>query len=700
MNIDDLNFGIGRRLPLVLQCESAECGLASLAMIAGYYGFDTDLRTLRTDFPISLKGATLGSLMKCAASIGLNTRPVRLELHELKGMVLPCILHWDLNHFVVLKRVSAKNVEIHDPARGRREVSFDELSKHFTGVGLELEPGLQFRAVERRESLAFGQLFGQLFGLKRSIVQILVLAFSLEIFGIIAPLFSQWIIDDALVSNDVDLVTVLVAGVVAVGILRVFIGLIRSWVILHLTTTMSVQWSANVFAHLLRLPVSWFESRHLGDVVSRFGSTSTIQQAITGGVVSAIVDGLMAILTAVVMFLYSPALSVVVLFAVVGYAGIRYFRYSTLRDMSAEQLVLGAKLQSYFLESVRGVQTLKLFNREEDRRQRYVSHAVDVANNGIGIQKQNFVFSTTNGLLVLAENAAVLFIASQYVLAAQFSIGMLIAFITYKDQFVSRITSLIDQLISFRMLSVHADRLGDIVLTAPENVGRNTSQMEVPIKPSVSARGLGFRYSPGDPWVLRNVNFDISEGESVAIAGPSGCGKTTLLKILLGQLVPEEGEVLIGGVPLNKMSLAQYRDMMGVVLQEDHLFAGSIAENICCFDLEPDLTRIEATARLAAIHSEILAMPMGYSTLIGDMGSALSGGQKQRVVLARALYKKPKLLLLDEATSHLDTGAETQINTALRRLKMTRVMIAHRPQTLAAADRLIILPIAKELVAA
>ena len=287
----------------------------------------------------------------------------------------------------------------------------------------------------------------------------------------------------------------------------------------------------------------------------------------------------------------------------------------------------------------------------------------------------------------------ILLLGAKLVMANQFSVGMLIAFISYKDQFVGRVSALIDQAIAFRMLGIQAERLADIVLTPPEEVGieREPRKGQGAILPSIEVRNVGFRYAQGEPWVLRNVNIQIHAGESVAIAGPSGCGKTTLLKVMLGQLQPDEGEVFVGGIALKQLGLKCYRDQIGVVMQDDQLFAGSLAENIAFFDPATDQSQIEASAQLAAIHDDIIKMPMGYNTLVGDMGTALSGGQKQRVILARALYKKPNILFLDEATSHLDTGAESLVNQAIKGLSMTRITIAHRPSTLQMADRLVIL---------
>ncbi len=691
MPFDGLNLGFSKKLPTILQTEAAECGLASLAMVACYHGHVTDLGTLRSRHSISLKGTTLAEILKIAAALKFQTRPLRLELDEMRELKTPCILHWDLSHFVVLKAATRDGIEIHDPAQGKRTIKYAEVSKHFTGVALELTPDIRFEKKEEKQQLKLRTLFGKVTGLKGSLAQVFLLAVALEVFGLVAPFFSQWIIDDALVSGDQDLLTILAVGVLMVALVQMTVGLIRSWVVMHLSTTLGLEWFANVFAHLLRLPVPWFEKRHLGDVVSRFGSLSSIQGAMTGGLIGAVLDGIMAMITLAMMFVYSPTLSAIALAAVVLYAAVRIARYGALRDASAEQLVRQAKQQSHFMESIRGIQALKLFNREEDRRQRYLKLAVDTTNNGLSIQKQNMAFGAVNGLLVAIENAAILLLGAKLVLANQFSVGMLMAFISYKGQFISRISTLIDTAISFRMLSIQAERLADIVLTAPEETGHDTYLSEEAIEPSIEIRNVSYRYAAGEPWVLRNVNMKIEAGESVAIAGPSGCGKTTLLKIMLGQLQPDEGEVLVGGLPLKQLGLKYYRDQIGVVMQDDQLFAGSLAENIAFFDPQTSQSRVEAAAKLAAIHDAIVKMPMGYNTLSGDMGTGLSGGQKQRVILARALYKCPRLLFLDEATSHLDTNTELVVNQAVKRMRMTRVVIAHRQSTLEMAGRLIIL---------
>jgi ATP-binding cassette subfamily B protein RaxB len=348
--------------------------------------------------------------------------------------------------------------------------------------------------------------------------------------------------------------------------------------------------------------------------------------------------------------------------------------------------VYAARQQTELLEAIRGAQTLKLFNQQQPRTARYANAVVETVNRNIAMQRLNIAFTSANQLIFGIEKVALIWLAAVLVLDGTFTAGMLVAFAAYADQFVSRAADLIDKGIQFRMLRLHAERVADIALTAPERNVESAWDAPLP-EAEIEVRNVSFRYADGEPWILKDCSLTILAGESVALVGPSGCGKTTLAKIVLGLLQAEEGEVLYGGIDIRRLGLARYRNQVGAVMQDDQLFAGSIADNIACFDAESSPLRIEAAARLAAIHDDIARMPMGYQTLVGDMGSALSGGQKQRLLLARALYREPSLLVLDEATSHLDIERERQINAAVTRMPITRIVIAHRPETIASAQR-------------
>ncbi len=684
-----LAFAGGRRLPVFLQTEAAECGLASLGMVANYHGHRIDLPGLRRRFTLSLKGATLAYLMQAAGRLHLATRALRLELEDLPRLRTPCILHWDLNHFVVLGSAGPREAVIHDPAFGVRRLPMAEVSKHFTGIALELVPTAEFRPVDERRRVRLRDLTGPVAGLATSLAQVLLLALVLQSFAVLAPFYMQWVVDGAVVAADRDLLTVLGLGFLLLAVIQVAVAALRSWVVLYLGTTLNLQWLANVFSHLLRLPVAWFEKRHLGDVVSRFGAVTTIQRTLTSSFVEAVIDGLMAVATLAMMLVYSGTLTALALAAVAAYAASRAAFYAPLRRATEEHIVHAARQQSHFLETVRGVQSIKLFGRQEERRSRWLNLVVDAVNRDLVVQKLSLGFRCANGLVFGAERIAVVWVGALLVLDSAFSVGMLFAFMAYKEQFSARVAGLIDKVIELKMLQLQGERLADIVLTPPEEEA--PAPAPAVDEASIEVRNLSFRYSDTEPFVMRHCSFRIEPGESVAIVGPSGGGKTTLVKIMLGLLAPTDGQVLVGGIDLQKLGVDAYRRLVGTVMQDDPLFAGSIADNVSFFDPAPSQEAIERCTRLAAVHDDIAAMPMGYHTLIGDMGAALSGGQRQRILLARALYKQPRILFLDEATSALDVQRERQVNEAIRGLNLTRILIAHRPETIASAGRVIVL---------
>ncbi|MFZ6767538.1 peptidase domain-containing ABC transporter [Undibacterium sp. Di26W] len=678
---------------LKLQTESSECGLACLAMVASHFGYNTDLADLRRQFSISLKGATLAQLMRHASAMQLSSRPLRLELDELDQLAVPCILHWNLNHFVVLKAVRKDwrgNVSLIllDPAVGERRVSVEEASKHFTGVALELAPSPAFKPKDERKQVALRDLTGHIVGLRPAIVKVIALALALEIFAICSPLFNQFVIDEVIVSGDKELLTVLVFGFILLMITQNAIGLARSWFLMRWSMDISLQWSSRVLAHLVRLPVSYFEKRHLGDILSRFGAIGAIQGTLSSIFIESALDGLMAMLALVMMLVYSMKLSALVVGAVVLYAGLRWVFYQPFREASKERLVLSSKESSHFLETMRAVTPLKLFGRETERLSRWQNLKMDVQNRDIKTQKLSIIFKVSNTLIFGIQGLALFYIGAGQVMQNTLTVGMLMAFSSYAGTFTGRISSLIDVFISYRMLSLHSERLADIVLEEAEP----ETAMETDISrihPEITLKNIKFRYAEGEPWVLKDINLTIPAGQSIALVGPSGCGKTTLCKIILGLLKPTEGEVLIDNIPITQLGVKTYRQLVGTVMQDDVLLAGSIMDNISFFDSHINQERVEESAMQAAIHQEISAMPMGFQTLVGDMGSSLSGGQKQRVLLARALYKQPKILALDEATSHLDVNNEHKVNQALSQLQLTRIMVAHRPETINSAERVV-----------
>ncbi|KAA0072120.1 peptidase domain-containing ABC transporter [Rhodanobacter sp. T12-5] len=685
-----LQFGWSRSLPMMLQTEAAECGLACLAMVASYHGHDVDLAGLRRKFSTSLKGVTLARVMAMAGQLGFTCRPLKLDMDNLRQLKTPCLLHWDLNHFVVLKRVGKRRIVVHDPAYGIRKLSWKEVSEHFTGVALELSPSADFAPVSERQAVSLRALTGRVRGLVPALAQILLLALALEVFALAAPFYLQWVLDQVMVSADHDLLSLLGLGFIGIAVFSALVTAARSWAVTWLGATLNVQWASNLFGHLMQLPLDWFEKRHVGDVVSRFGSIHTIQQTLTTQFIGSLLDGLMSLVTLVVMGFYSLWLTALVVGLFLAYGLIRWAFFNPLRQANEEQIVCGARQQSELLESIRGAMPIKLANKQDERLSRYANATVSTINRGIGIQRLSIAFTLSNQLLFGIGRVVMIWIAATLALENRFTAGALIAFIAYADQFISRAAALIDKWVDFSMLKLHAERVADIALTSPEQRAETAWNGPIP-EASIELCNVSFRYAENEPWILKNCNLKVEAGESVAITGPSGCGKSTLAKIALGLLEPTEGVVKFGGIDIRKLGLDYYRQLVASVMQSDQLFAGTIADNISFFDTAQDLERMLVVSQLAQIHADIMAMPMGYQSLVGDMGSSLSGGQKQRVILARALYRKPLLLLLDEATSHLDMAKEREVNLAIGGLNLTRVVIAHRSETIDSAGRTICL---------
>lgn len=679
-----------RSIPDIRQAETAECGLACLAMIAAYHGQHSDLGSLRRLHPVSLKGTTLSGLIDTAERMGLASRPLRLEPSSLARLALPAVLHWDMTHFVVLTRVLRDGgIELHDPARGPHRLTPAEVSQHFTGVALEVTPAADFRPGGQVNRQKLSELIGSARGLASPLLQTLVLSLVLQAYVLAAPFYMQLAVDEAVVKDDRSLLGVLAIGFGLALLFNVGAGLLRSRILVYLQSRFAFELGTRLFRHLLKLPLPFFERRHIGDLVSRFGSMEPIRNLLAEGLIAAMVDGAMAVLTAAMIFLYSVRLGMVVVGATLVYALLRMAFYRMFRERTLDLVHARARENSSFIETVRAIQSIKIFNREGARNTLWSGRYADVVAANAKVEWLKGRFKALNDAVFGIENLAVIYLGALAVLDSRMTIGMLFAFIAYKHQFIDKATRLVEKGIELRMIDLHLQRLADITQADAEpEFDRNIRR--APPEGRLEARNLAFRYGPEEALLFEHVNFTVEPGEYVAITGPSGGGKTTLLKVLLGLLEPTSGEVLIDGMPLPTFGARAFRDHAGVVMQDDNLFSGSIADNICFFGQSFDHDHMLHCARLAGIHDEIERMPMAYDTLIGDMGSSLSGGQRQRVLLARALYRRPRLLFMDEGTSHLDTVVEAKVNRAIETLGLTRIIIAHRPETISSAQRCLV----------
>ncbi|UGQ77763.1 peptidase domain-containing ABC transporter [Klebsiella pneumoniae] len=624
--IAKVNFSLLKKTPVILQSEAAECGIACLAMVCGHYGLDIDLFNFRQRFGSPSQGVTLMSLSKTAEHAGLKSRALSLDLDEIRQLKLPCVLHWGMNHYVVLTKVRKSSFIVHDPALGKRIIGIQEMSNYFTGVALELWPDQNFQQEKAKSRLRLLDLMRNIVGLKSALLKIFAFSVVVEAIGLLLPIGTQ-----------------------------------------------------------------------LGDIQSRFSSLDTIRSTFTNSIVSGIIDSIMTIGLLIMLTLYGGWLTWVVVGFTLCYAIMRFATYRFYRRVAEEQVIKGARSSSHFMESLYGISTIKALNLKERRSQHWLNINIEACNAGIKQTRFDMLFSGINTFITAIDQVAVLWLGAIMVIDNNMTLGMFMAFNAYRGQFSQRASSLVDLCMQLRMLSLHNERLSEIVFSEPEQELPTREVFSADSGAKLEVKNLCYQYDPFSQPIFSNLNITVEPGESVALVGPSGVGKTTLLKVMCGLLSPTSGDVLADNLDITKIGLNNYRLGTACVLQEDRLFSGSLIDNISGFEDNADIDFVMECAKRCNIHEEIMKMPMGYETIVGELGLGISGGQKQRILIARALYRKPSILFMDEATSHLDLKNESVINQSISALSITRIIVAHRPSTIASADRVIDLSQTKTL---
>lgn len=695
--ISKLNFSLINKTPVILQSEATECGIACLAMICSFYGLNIDLFNFRQRFGSPAQGVTLMSLSKTAEHAGLKSRALSLDLDEIKQLKLPCIIHWGMNHYVVLTKVKRASFIVHDPALGKRVIGIQEMSNNFTGVAMELWPSQNFQQEKVKSRLRLLDLMRNIVGLKSVLLKVFAYSIVIEAIGLLLPVGTQLVTDHVIMAHDQSLLSVICIGLVFFTLFRTFVSMLRAWTSLTLNTLTNIQWKTTLFDHLTSLPLSFFEKRHLGDIQSRFSSLDTIRSTFTNSIVSGIIDTIMTIGLLIMLTLYGGWLTWVVVGFTLCYAIMRLATYRFYRRVAEEQVIKGARSNSHFMESLYGISTVKALNLRKRRSQHWLNIKIDASNASIKQTRFDMMFGGVNTFITSIDQVAVLWLGAIMVIDNEMTLGMFMAFNSYRGQFSQRATNLIDLLMQLRMLSLHNERLSEIVFSEPEQELPTREIFAPESGAKLEIKNLSYQYDPFLQPIFSNLNITVEPGESVALIGPSGVGKTTLLKVMCGLLSPTSGDVLADNLDITKIGLNNYRLGIACVLQEDRLFSGSLIDNISGFEDNVDLDFVMECAKRCNIHDEIMKMPMGYETIVGELGLGISGGQKQRILIARALYRKPSILFMDEATSHLDLKNESVINQSISALSITRIIVAHRPSTIASADRVIDLSQSKAL---
>jgi len=676
-----------RKVPIIFQQESAECGLACLAMVAAFYGKRTSLDALRKLHGLSGRGTTFSNLLHTANHLQLTARPLRLALSELHRLRLPAVLHWRMDHFVVLVRYGRRRYLIHDPATGRRKVGPTEFNESFTGVALELLPARGFRRQSERVTLSFTDFAGSFRHLYRYLGLMFCLLLSTQVLALAPPIATQILIDELVLGQDREWLYRALGGLALIMLTGVMLDGLRRWVSLFTGTNLAVDSSVSVMSHLFCLPAAFINSRHPGDLMSKLESLTPIRQALTDHVINSVVHCAVLLTTLAIMFLYSGWLTAVSLAGLALSALLMAMILPASRRLSEQAIIHTASQNSSLLESLRACDVVQALGLEHLRLAHWQNHFSDATNARVREGRLSIAQETSTGIVGVFEQVLFLGIGIAGVLDKHFTLGVLFAFMSLRGRFGAAVLGLAEAVQKFFLLKVHTSRLSDIVLAEPVPAIPAGAINSI-VKGSLKAENIAFRYSAG-PWIVRDFCCDIAAGVNVVITGPSGCGKTTLLKLLAGHLQAGAGQIYVDNMELSLWNRDSLRGQTAFVLQNDALFQGTVTENISAFDTAPDLARLREAAIIAEIWPDIQGLPMKLLTQISDMGKNLSGGQVQRLVLARALYRRPAMLFLDEATSHLDVSMERRVLQSFRELGITVISVAHRPEAIGRAQQII-----------
>lgn len=691
----DTGLSMRRKVPLVLQSEAAECGLACLAMCMATHGRQVTLASLRNRHPASARGMTLAEMTDLAQAEGMELLAFEVAPEGLEEMRLPAILHWEANHYVVLVSMKAgRRVVLNDPAIGVRTLSWSDFCNGYSGIAAEVLPAAHFQKVKEKSRVSLWSLLATVPNYQSLVTKLFLLALMLEVSVLLAPLYLQNVVDQVLPTRDAKLLFTLAASFCGIALIRVAATLSRSWTSMALTGYMTAGMKGAVFSHALRLPVAWFDKRGVGTVLSRFNSLNRVRDIAGNDIVLASIDLVLALLMLAVMFLYAPGLALVSSVVALALVAVSVAVQAPYSRAVNESIAADAQEAGVLIESISGAAAVKFFGTENFQRRSYLSAVLRSSNRMLDLHRLGILLRTSQGALTALEEIVIVSLAGYMVMSGELSLGTMFGFYAYKQIFSVKLTALVTAFMNVRELKLHAENVGDVTFAQPEEPVSQPLQTDG--QPSLSFENIDFAYEGAEDYLLRNFSLRVEPGEIVGVTGASGGGKSTLVKILLGALKPRAGVVRIAGVNVTDKPPGLYRPLLSVVMQADSLFTGTLLQNITMFEERPDLARARQAVLDAQFEHDVAQFPMGLNSTISGINPTLSGGQRQRLLLARAFYKNAPILVLDEATSALDVAREIKVAEAIRRKGLTTLIVAHREETLRRCDRVVTLGSAAE----
>lgn len=675
-----------RTLPMVFQSEASECGLACLAMIRGYFGGQSDLQQLRAQARLGGDGISVKSLLDVSGRYAMTGRAIKFELSELPELRLPAILHWDWDHFVVLKRVSRKCITVCDPAVGIRQYSLQELPLHVSGIAIEFTPQPEFQLADTRPRLSVRKLLKGSVLDARVFSKLALMSILIQAFALLTPLYLQLVIDQTILKGDVDLLLVMASCFLILFGLKSLLSYLRELQVMSLGNRLGFDLITGLAKHLFSLPLTFFERRASGDILSRFDSAGKIKQTVTQDLVTVVVDGIFSICALLLLYWYDSGIATVVLLAVILVCGINFLAVFKERGFREEVLVQGAKQQSRFLESMRHVVTVRVFGVEQQKLEHWEDSYIEQLNASFRLRRYQLNHGTLKSLVLGAENILVIYLGAQGVISNNITLGQLMGIVFLKQHFISSVSAMIPKLAELKLLRLELDRVAEITAAEPEQEEQGCGLVSRSLASDIEFRNLSFRYHDNQATILSKFSCRINNSQLTALVGNSGCGKSTLIRLLLKLLPLQDGEILIGGKSLTQFTRKDLRTEISAVLHGDGLMAGDLAYNISLDHRDYDSKKLSSLCQGLGILELIEKLPMGFSTQLGEMGNSLSAGQVQRILLARALYREPSVLILDEALANLNLAAAKDVLGFIRAQGITTILVTHNRSLIEYAD--------------